>query len=263
MALGVAIHFNRPLSGDPGPLERLLSAIWGGATVDSRFGKHVYGVPGVMKLKSRSGYERDRILEMIRDGGADMVLLTPRTVPEEGGVFDLSVDCASPDRLPDEAEDRPWRYQLGLAIGSRHLEAIGHDAVVTSVLATAEELDAVAGVIFPASSDNAATALVTLAGGDGLPREVKRRIRPLLMMADQWGDTIRGPEWGTLLSAKHVDQLGGIDAVTTMGTWTTRALSSGGAYVQLTPSPDDMDKAEGRQALEQAQDKLAAVMPEA
>ena len=63
------------------------------------------------------------------------------------------------------------------------------------------------------------------------------RVADSLYWRSYWGRIIRGPAWGTFLSAAHVEQIGGLDSVRSSSA-RIEQLASGGAFVQLTDVGD-------------------------
>ena len=125
---------------------------------------------------------------------------------------------------------------------------------MTALCDFAAGVAATAGVVLWSPSLSYARALALLASGDDLTKEQASRVSDAYYWRSKWGDVIRGPEWGTFLSAAHVAKL----AERELPAAVTR-LFSGGAFVQVTAEPFDVDVA--APALAALREALTTVMP--
>ncbi|MBA3404523.1 MAG: hypothetical protein H0X17_00425 [Deltaproteobacteria bacterium] len=99
-------------------------------------------------------------------------------------------------------------------------------------------------------------ALAMLSSGSDLTKAQESRVTDNHYWRTHWGHVIRGPEWGTFLSAAHVVALGDLSKLPVDE---VVPLASGGAFVQLTSDPIDVD-VQSRQLVE-LRTTLAPVMP--
>jgi hypothetical protein len=127
------------------------------------------------------------------------------------------------------------RYEAVVAVGAERFDG------VETLIKFADSVATRAGVIFVANTMEYARALASGGSGPTLNATQIDRITDGLLTRSRWGDTIRGPAWGTFLGAHHVDKLGGMTRIDReSGCARVIALSSGGAYLQTSAEPSDV-----------------------
>jgi len=109
--------------------------------------------------------------------------------------------------------------------------------VIIALCEFAGAVAASAGIVVWSPSLDFARALALLSSGPDLPRARVTALVDAQVTRSRWGAVIRGPEWGTFLSATHVAMLEGC----TLPVAKTIPLASGGAFVQLTDEPFDTE----------------------
>jgi hypothetical protein len=235
-ALGAALYHDVELVAEPRPIEAMLDALFA-----DRAGLVQFGVP-LAPTKGRPGpYRKARLLERIRAGELFSALVeTPARTPDDERV--IAGFLLVPPTVAAREGRAGYRYRVDLAVGAAALRQRSIEAVVAAIVELAGALRPRAGVVFPAASTSYAHALASGARG-GLTPEQDARVLAVADATHELGGRIRGPEWGTFLSAAHVATLGGIDQLRAhAGCELVLPVAGGGAYLQLTrawPSADD------------------------
>lgn len=124
-----------------------------------------------------------------------------------------------------------------LSFASTQVSKYGIDELIATLCDFAAAVSATAGVALWSPSLSYARALAFLSSGDDLTKEQAGRVADSYYWRSKWGEVIRGPEWGTFLSAAHVAKLEGRPLPAAKLTW----LATGGAFVQATAQPFDVD----------------------
>lgn len=239
MNLGAVVYFDRDLAADPAPLEALL--------------RHLGAAQGLRAWTARARsstkpapFVMDKLLAAVRS--ADTVTVGVETA-------DRGVTLIAATGAPGSNHPPGWKHDLVLAMSDAQVAALGQGAVLNAVCDFAGAVAANAGIVLWSRSLSYARALALLASGDDLTREQASRVSDAYFWRPRWGEVIRGPEWGTFLSAAHVAKLAGRALPAARVT----PLSSGGVFVQATTEPFDVD--EPPPALANLREALAPVIP--
>ena len=236
--LGSVLYFDRELAEDPAPLEEL---------------RQLSRAPGLRSWTARAhsstkpaAFAIDKVIAIVR---------APDTVTIGVETPDRSVTLIASTGGPSASLPRAWKHDVVLALSATQVAALGQAAVVSALSDFAGEVSATAGVVLWSASLSYARALALLASGDDLTKDQAGRVTDAYYWRSKWGTVIRGPEWGTFLSAAHVATLAGRELPAAKVT----PLASGGMFVQATAGPFDVDAPPP--ALAALRQALAPVMP--
>lgn len=233
-ALGCALYFDSELSSDVTPLGNLLRSIFGEASPDGQVTQ--WTTPEkTQQVGAPMAYDLATLSTQIRSGAlASAAVETWAGTPEARRTLVLAQTTPAAQLRPG-VPPRSWRYDLVAAFGGESLRQLGAAHVIDLLVTFAEGVQAKAGVIHWAETSSYAAGLAMGAGG-GLTAAQEARVADCRYFRTHWGRIIRGPAWGTFLSAQHVATLGGIEALKAhSGCARVETLPSGGAFLQLTP----------------------------
>lgn len=237
--LGAVVYHDHDLTADPAPLDVLLRRL--GST------------PGLLAWSARASsstkpapFDRDKLVAKVRSS---------ETVTVGVETPDRSLTLIASTGAPDSGLPRAWKHDLVLALSNAHVASLGLEVVIGAMCDFASEVDVKAGIALWSPSLAFARALAFLASGTDLTKEQAGRVTDAHYWRRQWGDVIRGPEWGTFLSAAHVAKLDGraLPAAKVI------SLASGGAFVQATSEAFDLETPPP--SLDALRDTLAPVLP--
>src|SRR4051812_28705991 len=244
-ALGVALYFDTELFSDPAPFAELVRALFDVESSDGTFTQWTHRVDN-RRMPPAKPYKLSTLLEKVAKG--DMRSAAVETRPGTPDADHMLVYAATGPAatLPVPFAPQTWRYDFEASLGAARLRAIGPPRVVDLVVAFADAVAAKAGVIHWAETARYASALASCSGNSSLSPEQSRKAADPLYWKSNWGQIIRGPAWGTFLSAAHVDALGGFLRIETVSRCARVVrLASGGAFLQATlidePIVDDHD----------------------
>ena len=229
LTLGAALHFDTELATDPEPFARLVAALADGTTNLSRWTFDLANRP-----REPAPLNFARLPASIKLGRTSVIgIQTPRGTPPAERLLvraDVAPRTAHPERFVQT------RCLYDAIIGLGHTRATEH--AVAAIVAFADAVAARAGVVHWATTPGYAAALASLGGDDTVTAAQIGHITDMMYWQPRWGDVIRGPAWGTFLSAAHVATLGGSARVERDAPCArVVALASGGAYLQATPAP--------------------------
>lgn len=163
-------------------------------------------------------------------------------------------------RLREGVPPRHWKYSAAITIAPTTLARLGAQSALDAIVAFADAVDVKTGIVFWAESFSYAGALAMGAGG-GLTPEQESRVADSLYYRTHWGRIVRGPEWGTFVSAAHVAALGGSTVLAAQAEKVV-PLRLGGAFVQLT-TVDEAPPIDAPSArLDALRSALAPVLPD-
>jgi hypothetical protein len=224
LALGAALYFDHELAGDVQPLARLWKRIatqpalrsWTQTATSST--KPVEFNAAQLATRIASGKTRTVGVETrSRD-----VTIIAQTAPAE-----------TLDRRPPAPR---WKYDLAIGLAADRVDELGQETVIDALCEFAGATAALAGIVVWSESVDFARALAFLSSGPGLRPAWVTALVDAQLGRSRWGDVIRGPEWGTFLSAAHVATLAGA----TLPVARTIPLASGGVFLQATIEPFDV-----------------------
>jgi hypothetical protein len=229
LALGAALHFDTELAADPQPFARLVAAL-----ADDTTGLFRWSLDLRNRPREPAPLHFARLPASIKLGRTSVIgIQTPRgTPPAERLLAQAGVAprAAHPERIVQT------RCLYDAIIGLGHARATEH--AVAAIVAFADAVAARAGVVHWATSPGYADGLASFGGDGTLSAAQIDHITDMMYWQPRWGDVIRGPAWGTFLSAAHVATLGGIARVEHDSPCArVVALASGGAFLQATPKP--------------------------
>lgn len=232
-ALGCAVYFDTELPRDVAPLQELLRSIFGLASRDGAIAQWTTSEQ-TQQVGAPAKYDLATLSKQIHAGK-----LASAAVETAAGTLDAQhmlvlAQTTPAAKLRPGVPPRSWRYDLVAAFGAERLRELGAARVIQQLVAFADAVRARAGVIFWAETTSFAAGLAMGAGG-GLTAAQEVRVADSRYFRSHWGRIIRGPAWGTFLSAQHVEKLGGLEALKAhSGCAHVERLSSGGAFLQLT-----------------------------
>lgn len=240
--LGAVLYFDHEFAADPAPLAALV--------------RRLAVLPGLRQwwATARSSVkpmplELETLIAKVKAGATV-------TVGVESEHRDVTIVAATePAAALSQTRPRAWKYDLVVGLGADQVAALGLNDVIAALCEFADAVGATAGIAVWSPSSAFARALALLASGNDLTPEQTAQITDAYYWRPSWGKAIRGPEWGTFLSAAHVATLAGkpLPAAKII------RLTSGGAFLQLTPEPFDVDHPPA--ALAELRTALAPVMP--
>jgi hypothetical protein len=229
-ALGCVVYFDADLSADSGALV----ALWERLTLAGPADQLTQWTSSerTQQLHKPELFDAISLRREIESGvTASAAVETPPSTPDRERLLVLAQTTPAP-KLRESVPPRQWRYSVVVALGPVPLTRLGPQAAVDAVVAFADAVMVKAGVMHWTETTSYAGALAMGAGG-GLTATQEGRVADSLYWRSHWGRIIRGPEWGTFLSAAHVDQLGSLTTVEDSCAHVIR-LASGGAFLQLT-----------------------------
>jgi hypothetical protein len=231
-ALGVAVYHAHSFFANRRPLVAFLDAMYAGRTDLTQW---VHARRPTRRVSPSSAYDQEALLRTVSDGNATAIAVETSPTTVDGENEAIIADVAPLSDPPPEAIGRPWPYRVAAVYGSQSTASRGLSHILPPLLALADEISPLAGVIFPAESASFAHAFATGTFG-GLTAEQERRVREhVVWKQDRFGEVIRGPEWGTFLSANHVARMGGMVRISAESQCAQVVpLRGGGAYLQVT-----------------------------
>jgi hypothetical protein len=225
LALGAALYFDYELASDPLPLITL----WSRIATQAELCSWILTPKGATKPVD---FDATQLVRRIESGVTTTVGIETRN--RDVTIIASTARAASLDRRPPAPR---WSYDLAVVLGAERVAALGRDAIVNALCDFAGAVAATAGVVVWSASLDFARALALLSSGPDLRRQHVSALVDAQLNRSHWGNVIRGPEWGTFLSASLVAKLEGraLPAARTV------ALTSGGAFVQVTAEPFDVE----------------------
>lgn len=244
LSLGAALYFDHELAAAPAPIARL----WKRLAKPAKLRQWWATAKSTQKPKL---LDLDALVAKVASGSATCAAVET----EQRGL--LVVAQTTPRASLDEGvPPRRWKYDAVIAIGPDELATIGRDEVLDALCEFAGAVSAVAGVVVWSESLAYASALAMLSSGSDLTSAQAERVTDSYYWRTHWGAVIRGPEWGTFLSAAHAATLGDLSKLPATK---VVPLASGGAFVQLTADPVDVDVESPK--LDELRAALTPVMP--
>jgi len=244
LALGAAVYFDHELAANARPL----ATLW----------RHIATQPNLRSwsLTAKSAtkpvdFDAAQLASRIESGKTTTVGV--ESVNRDVTIIAQTGPAEGLDRRPPAPR---WQYDLAVALSAEHVAALGQDAVIAALCEFAGAVSASAGVVVWSGSLDFARALALLSSGPDLPPPHVTALVDAQLTRSHWGDIIRGPEWGTFLSAAHVAALADVRLPVAKKI----PLSSGGAFIQVSPEPFDVEAPPP--ALAVLRDALAPVMPQ-
>jgi len=255
-ALGAALYFDAELAREPAPFATLVEAVAGARSRDGAFvhftvplGKDTTPVGKPLNLTT--------LTHRITDGTAFAagVETAPKT-PADARLW-LRAQTGPADAKARYSKTA-CRYELDAHFGPARLRELDSRRVLDALYAFADAAGARAGTLHWATATAFAAGLATLTY-DGLSEAQEQRVGALAEDPSRWGDAIRGPAWGTVLSPAHVATLGGAAKVEREAPCAKVVpLPSGGAVLEATLL--DALLVEGRDDVDTALVELAAYL---
>jgi len=243
LALGAAVYFDHELAAEPRPL----TTLWSRIATQPSLRSWLLTPKGATKPVD---FDAAQLASRIESGKTTTVGVESHS--RDVTIIAQTAPAASLDRRPPAPR---WPYDLAVALSAEHVAALGQDAVIAALCEFAGAVAAAAGVVVWSASLDFARALALLSSGPDLPPPQVTALVDAQITRSHWGDIIRGPEWGTFISATHVAAL----ADGRLPVAKTIPLSSGGAFIQVSAEPFDVEAPPP--ALAVLREALAPVMP--
>lgn len=232
-SLGAALYHDHSIAESPGPAETLLDAL-----LPQSEGLQQFSVPLSPRKEAPGPLQRNALFARVKRGELASFLITTPATTADADVITIGFLLAPSTAAAQEGR-AGYRYRLDVALGAAAVARRGTTAVIEALVAFANTVSPRAGVVFPAESASFAHAYASGTRG-GLTEEQDRRVKDVFYAVYELGDRIRGPEWGTFLTAHHVEKLGGHERIEReAGCAAVRTLAHGGLYLQLTERPDE------------------------
>jgi hypothetical protein len=201
-----------------------------------------------------------RLLDQVRQGRlreveADLEVLDGKGVPQ-GAAVAVGIKVVARDQFIDDAGPLPDHHPARVLLTLWH--ALPHGQVAPDLAMAAVALAKQA-----ASRLGAVTGLVTAGHGSVLPdcSPYEELVGDDPFRRPRLDRVSRGAHWGTFLTARHLEQLGGTQALRDLGLFhrVERLAGPPGelVWLQLTPDPYQVDQT----ALQAMARQLAPVMP--
>lgn len=257
MYFGVAFYHRRELSSTPATVVGLARIMEGWANVPLSFQGMLKGRDRFTPLKRLSPRAQEKLLADLSEGVySDFVAyLGPRDAPSGSIAFDLTPRTTVPEPA------YPGTLYLTLLLATPHQAA--------SASALAEEiwnlLEPACGIAVwgPTFTDVYSELSVTPISDWRAPPNPRKEARLLGLQRSRHliGEYLRGAAWGTYLGKHLVDKLGGIEAIAKAAPVTAvRALTAGGAYLQLAAAPLSIGSADYEAASSLLEQYLSPVL---
>jgi len=206
-ALGAALYFDAELAREPAPFATLVEALAGTRSRDGAINHFTVPIGQRSAAPIGKPLNLTTLIHRITDGTAF-----------SAGV-ETAAKTAADARLWIHAQTGPagaakrysktaCRYDLDAHFGPARLRELDARRVLDALYAFADAAGARAGTLHWATATAFAAGLATLTY-DGLSEAQEQRVADLVDDPSRWGDAIRGPAWGTVLSPAHVATLGG------------------------------------------------------
>jgi len=230
-ALGVAIYFDLELASNTLPFGRLVETLFSNNLDCSQFSIPIENV----KAKPPKKLQLDNLLNQIEDGVVSLAAV--ETPPRTGDSHQMMVSVGTTPiaQHPERFSQTRCRYACHAQVGSEPLAKLGIQFVLDAMTAFADAVGVRAGIALCADTTVFASCLVACSGSSSLTREQDQRVLAQIDGRSRWGESIRGPGWGTFLGLEHVKRLGGLDRIeSASGCARVVPLTSGGAFLQLT-----------------------------
>lgn len=245
-SLGAALYYDADLSTDPGPLRALWNALTDGLAAATLF----QWTGTASKVGKKQPFNLAKLEAAVASGAA-----ASAAIESDAGLLVLSHALAAPD-LPEPLVPRPWRYDTAIAIPGEQVGQLGAQRAVDAIVAYADTVAVKAGIVYWAETPAYASALATGGISGKLTAEQDRHARDSHDLSNHWGRIIRGPAWGTFLTAAQLALVGDLSKLPVK----VVPLGSGGAYLQLTAPNEATAIDEPSPALEQLRAALAPVL---
>ena len=209
-ALGCVVYFDTDLSADASPLVALWERLTPGGPACQL--TQWTSSERTQQLHKPKPFDAISLRHKIESGKTASAAIETRPSTPDPERLLLLAQTTPAAKLRESVPPRQWRYSVVVALGPIPLSRLGPQAVVDAVVAFADAVMVKAGVMHWTETTSYAGALAMGAGG-GLTAMQEDRVADSLYWRSHWGRIIRGPEWGTFLSAAHVDQLGSLTTV--------------------------------------------------
>src|SRR5262245_3821517 len=205
-ALGAALYFDGELAREPAPFATLVEAVAGARSRDGAF-VHFTVPLGKDKTPVGKPLNLTTLAHRIADGTAFAagVETAPKT-PADARLW-LRAQTGPADAKARYSKTA-CRYDLDAHFGPARLRELDARRVLDALYAFADAARARAGTLHWATATAFAAGLATL-DDSGLSEAQERRGGALAEDPARWGEAIRGPAWGTVLSPAQVGTLGG------------------------------------------------------
>ena len=227
----MAIYFDLELASNTAPFGRLVETLFSNNQDCFQF-----SIPSEnVKAKPPKKLQLDKLLSQVAAGLLSIAAVeTPPRTPDNHQMM-VSVGTTPIKLHPERSSQTRCRYACHAQFGSEPLAKLGVQFVLDAMTAFADAVGVRAGTASWADTTVFASCLVTCSGSSSLTSEQDQRVLAQMDGRSRWGESIRGPGWGTFLGAEHVDRLGGLDRIeSASGCARVVPLTSGGAFLQLT-----------------------------
>jgi hypothetical protein len=234
-ALGAAIHYDFELAATPRPFEVLIEELFGAASPGGELRQWFIHVED-RKAPPPAPLDLRQLVGLVARGG--LAIAAAETAPNTADEDMMLVRAGTTPiaKRPERFSQTRCRYDAIAVFGAARLREVGTQRALDAIIAFADAVGARAGVVHWADRAAYAAGLASCGGNTTLSREQIGHITDLMYWQPRWGDVIRGPAWGTLLGAVHVERLGGVGRIEREAPCTrVIALRSGGGFLQATP----------------------------
>lgn len=256
-ALGAALYFDAELAREPAPLSTLVESLVGGRSRDGALLHFTVPLGPTKAAPIGKPLNLTTLIHRIADGTALSagVETAPKT-PADARVWIHAQ--TGPAAAKQRYSQTACRYDFDAHFGAARLRELDSRRVLDAIYAFADAVGARAGTLHWATATAFAAGLATVSY-DGLSEAQERRVAELVDDPSRWGDAIRGPAWGTVLSPAHVATLGGMAKLEREAPCARVVpLPSGGAVLEATGL--DALIIEGRDDVDSALVELAAYL---
>jgi hypothetical protein len=234
LALSAALYYDCELAASSLPLVALVGELFGGLPGGDL--RHWCTPVADRKSPPPESLDLKRLGRLVERGGVAMA--AAETAPDTPDAERMLVRAGTTPiaKRPERFSQTRTRYDAIAVLGAARLRLVGAQRALDAIVEFADAVGARAGTVFWAETAAYAEGLASCGGRMSLSREQVRHITDLMFCQPRWGEVIRGPAWGTFLSAAHVDRLGGVARIERdAGCTRVVGLGSGGAYLQLAP----------------------------
>ena len=255
-AIGLVLYHDTPLYQETGFLDDLLTTRGeSGSSLEDALDTATYFESTASRKARRHRAVLPTAFARIATGELSGVVLCSETSRSNATTLELTIDCATERHARTETLN-PWLYLFMLVAGR---EVLSPAAAARLGCSVAEKTSAKAGVLVSMDTAGIVDYLHLAPNEEWLTPDEVSRIEA--ESPGTFGDKIRGPEWGTFLNEGHVATLGGQEAIAVHpSVYQLERLPFGGAYLQVTERPEELETADGRARIAALRTFLAPVM---
>lgn len=236
-SLAAALYFDTELASNVEPFARLTATLF--SSKEHQFVQFSMPIENT-KARPPSSFDVPKLLKRITDGQVSLVAVETEAKTPDHDQMRVSVTTTPIAQRPERFFSQTrCRYVCHAQFGPSPLAALGTQRVLDALIAFADAVQTRAGIVLWADTTLFASCLVSTGSSSKLTRDEDQQVLASMDGQSRWGDTIRGPQWGTFLGSDHVARLGGIERIERDSRCArVVGIASGGAFLQATTIDD-------------------------